>query len=154
MGHIGARSLLLAIDGIDYTADVSRAVVRSFPDEAVPLERWSVPGDVDLRPRRNALDLTFAQDAASGALWNLAWDQHGEQVAFHLAPYGNEIATLGEPHFAGTVWVIQPDGDILGGQATPSRNSVLTVQISWPVDGTVERLDSGESYPAALPVGW
>lgn len=146
MAHLGTRSLLLAVDGTDYTADVAKAVITS---KATGLRlRGRLIGE-----REYSLQITTPQDAAAGTLWGLAWTRSGETADFYLAPYGNEIATESQPHYAGTVIVDEPDGDFLGGSADPSRGRVMTVDMSWPTVGKPEQITSG-SYPALLPAGW
>lgn len=147
MGRIGTRSLLLAIDGVDYTDDVSEAVILT---EATGRRRvGTVAGE-----QVHNLALTFPQDASASSLWDLMWSHQNRPVVFHLAPYGNLGASEAQPHFTGTVTVVHPDGALIGGEAATSRRNVLTVSVVWPGHGVSERLTYGESYPADPPEGW
>ncbi|MFT4010869.1 MAG: hypothetical protein QM655_12605 [Nocardioidaceae bacterium] len=148
MGRLGGRSTLLAVEGIDYSDDVSRALITAAGSEQ---EAWG-PRPLG-KVRRHVLDLITPQDTGSSSLWRLAWLRDGEWVEFHLAPHGNSVASDAEPHYTGTALVAFPDGDFLGGQADPSIRRVLTVELSWLIDGEVTELTTGD-YPGIVPAGW
>lgn len=151
MGHIGSRSLLLAIDGRDYTDEVSRAVILSNAVDDAP-GHWLTPF-ADVRPRYHSLALTFAQDTDANSLLDLGWSRVGDEVAVHLAPHGNLTASASQPHYEGTVCIVQPD-ELVGGDADVSRRTVMTTQVVWPSNTTFEVLRDGELYPADPPEGW
>lgn len=153
MARVGTRSQLLAIDDIDYTDAVSKAVITVVPRP----DELRVLGEPDYEHggmRDYRLALTFAQDTDAESLWHLGWSRGGELVAFHLAPHGNLTATEDRPHFAGRAFVSGADGDLVGGEASTSISSVYTSDALWVVLGTPERLVDGEEYPALVPEEW
>lgn len=149
MTRVGARSLLLAIDGVDYTDSVSRAVIVSAarPED----QRGLCEPDYEHGGMRDyRLALTFAQDTAAESLWHLMWSRGGECLPIHLAPHGNVTASEAQPHFAGEAFVAGADGDVVGGEASTSPTAVYASDAVWVIEGIPERLTEGE-YPALLP---
>ncbi|HEY0889653.1 MAG TPA: hypothetical protein VGE38_08595 [Nocardioides sp.] len=145
MPRLGTRHLLLAIDGVDYSASISRAVMTSVRTDERLL------GEAD-NVRLYELELTLAQDLAADSLWGLMWARTGGTAAFYLAPYGNENASDSEPHYSGTVTVTEPDGGLVGGDANPSPRAVMTTQVVWAIHDRPERL-TDSSYPATVLEG-
>ena len=110
-------------------AEVSSAEVRSAVSEFPPLL-----GDT-VSPRDYTLAITLAQDAATSSLWSDIFDHAGERVPVTLAPYGNAVPSLDEPHFDQVATIVEPEGVILGGQASASTSARFTVEVEWPLDG-------------------
>lgn len=129
MAHIGTRKLTATIDGAEVAPDVSTVVIKSAETDSdfVPFAAAAAGGGRDY-----VLGLTMAQDAAAGSLWSQIWDAAGTEVDVVVRPYGNAVATAGEPHFEGTVIIKEPDGDLLGGEADPSSTARFTVEVEWP----------------------
>ncbi len=128
MAQIGTRKLTISIDGDERDADVSKAVVGTGASDA---DFVSFKMAAEGGAREYTLDLTFVQDAAAGSLWDQVWSHAGEEVPVIVRPYGNAVASAGQPHFTGTVTITEPDGDLLGGEADASTSARFTTEVSW-----------------------
>ncbi len=129
MARIGTRKLKLEVDGTEHTAQVSNVRIVSGESESdfTSFADAAAGGARDYR-----LAITLTQDAAATSLWNEIWASSGTDVPVTVMPYGNAVATVGEPHFEGTVTIKEPDGDLLGGEANASNTAVFTVEVEWP----------------------
>ena len=131
MAEWGTRSLVLRVAGADYSATVSKCRIRAGETDAdfVSFAEAAAGG-----ARKYRLVMTLKQDNASSALWFFAWAQAGQTVAYEVWPNGrpaNGIATPTQPKFSGTVVVMEPDGDLIGGDADPSATKVFTSEFEW-----------------------
>lgn len=149
MTRIGTRSLLLAIDGIDRTDDVSRALITSTAKNTTLAVVDGRVGEIQVREYR--LEVTTPQDPAG--LWGFVWANAGTFQDFYLAPFGNTEATAAQPHWSGVLSLTEPDGEFLGGTADPSRRRILTASLSWLILGRPTMQTSG-TYPGLIPAGW
>lgn len=129
MAALGTRLLTITVDGDDYTAEVSKAVIVSKPlAESDP--RWVMCG-----PRRGYdLEFTAVQDMAPGSLWRVVWSRADELVPCVLKPYGNAVPTETLPHYDFTVTVHEPEGALLGGEANRSINARQVIECVWPLE--------------------
>lgn len=128
MAAIGTRKLTMSLDAEDVTPDVSTCEIHSGETDAdfVSFAQAASGGGRDY-----SLHLTFVQDAASGSLWDRIWSHAGEDVDVIVRPYGNATPTAEQPHFTGTVTIVEPDGVILGGEADASTTQRFTVDVEW-----------------------
>jgi hypothetical protein len=149
MTRIGTRSLLLAMDGTDYTADVSKALITSTTKGTTRALADGSLGEIQIREYR--LEVTTPQDPAG--LWGSIWANAGTFQDFYLAPEGNADASTSQPHWSGVLSLTEPEGDFLGGTADASRRRILTASMSWLILGRPTRLTSG-TYPGLIPAGW
>lgn len=129
MAQIGTRRLTISIDGTEVAPEVSAATIASAETDSdfVSFAAAAAGGGRDY-----TLNLTMVQDAAANSLWDQVWSHAGEDVDVIVRPYGNATATAAQPHFHGTVTVVEPDGDLLGGEADASNTARFTVQVEWP----------------------
>lgn len=134
MARIGTRKLILEIDGTEYSAEVSKAVVTSGEGDTDFLTF------ADARAggkREYRLEFTAAQDAATAAnsfapsLWSMVFNEAGSDVPITIAPYGNAVPTATEPHFTAIATISEPDGDFLGGEADISPTAAMLFECSW-----------------------
>lgn len=131
--HLGTWSLTLTVDGVTRTGDISDCRIVSGPAptdresliRGAPLPSWDGP------QRAYRLQGVGAQDPAAGSLWDLVWSSVGMQVEVDLRPAGGGTASEDQPWFVGTVTISEPDGDLLGGPADPSRANRFTFEIDW-----------------------
>lgn len=132
MARVKPRLISLEVETIDRSDEVSKAVITSAAAQAdfVSFAEARSGGGRDY-----ALDMTIAQDHASGTLWDLIWTGAGTEVDGVFAPYGNETPTIAQPHYEFTATVAEPDGDYLGAEANESQTAVATIQVSWPLTG-------------------
>lgn len=132
MARITGRLLTLEIDETDYSDQASNASVGSAESES---DFLSFAEGAQGGARDYTLNLTVAQDLAAGTLWREIYDNVGDTVPFVIAPYGNAVATAGQPHVAGNAVISEPDGDFVGGQSTTSTSGAHTVEVSWKMTG-------------------
>lgn len=132
MARVKPRLIALEVSGTDRSNEVSKAVITSAASDAdfMSFEEARSGGARDY-----ALDMTIAQDHASGTLWDLIWTGAGTEVTGVYAPYGNEDPTVSQPHYGFTAKVAEPDGDFLGAEADDSTTAVATVEVSWALTG-------------------
>jgi len=128
LANVDKRALKITIDSVEYTGKISNGSVTAADSQNsfVTFEDAAAGGLKDW-----FLNLTLAQDAATGALWRKIWDETGTDVPFELRPYGNATPTATEPHFTGTATISLPDGDVLGGDADADPTAVQTVTVQW-----------------------
>ena len=82
--------------------------------------------------REYKLALTLKQDTSTTSLWYYAWASAGTDVAVEVWPNGGGTpATATPPKIGGTVTVVEPDGDFLGGEANASSTAVFTTEVEW-----------------------
>lgn len=126
---LGTRSLKLKIDGVEYTADVSKVYI----DSAAADSDFVSFADAKAGGRREyTLKFTATQDPADAtSIWNIVWTQTGEEIDVEVNPYGGAAASAANPTFTGTVTITEPDGTILGGEADPSTTARFTMELEW-----------------------
>jgi hypothetical protein len=129
MAAIGTRRLILSIDGDDVSADVSSATIVSA---ATSSDFVSFADAAAGGGREYHLKLTFVQDAVTASLWDQVWSAAGTDVAVIVQPYGSAAASATTPHFHGTVTIVEPDGDLLGGDADASTTARFVTEVEWP----------------------
>lgn len=125
------RELVLRISGVDYSAAVSRVVIRSVPTDS---DFVSFVDAQNGGKRDYHLALAVNQDTTAGALWDVIWSQRGADLAFELWPYGRPgsgTPTVAQPRFAGTATVPDPDGDFIGGEPDEDPTAVPTIDVEW-----------------------
>lgn len=128
MSALGTRKLTLTIDGEEVAPQVSRAIITSAATDSdfVSFADAAAGGGRDYK-----LALTFVQDAEDGSLWDLVWSAAGTDVPVIVRPYGNAAASVTEPHFSGTVTIVEPEGDLLGGEANASPSARFVTETEW-----------------------
>ena len=131
MSGLGTRLLQLTVGGTDYTAEISKAVITSGESDA----DFTTFADAAAGGARSYnLDFTAVQDMAAASLWDKVWTAAGTSVACILKPYGNAVASAGQPHYSFNAVVTEPDGDLIGGEADKSTTARMTIECSWPLD--------------------
>ena len=127
MSGIGTRKLKIEIDGTEYTAEVSKAVVTSGESDSDFLTFAGAAAG----GRAYKLNIVGVQDAATGSFWREVWDNAGDDVPITIMPYGNAVPTAAEPHFTATATISEPDGDFIGGEADSSTSARMTIEVTW-----------------------
>lgn len=134
-----ALALKFGSPAVDYWCDVTAATITN--DE----------GDTDVITfcdaaegggRQYFLNMTAIQSTDADGLWRYTWEHSGEVVGFTYAPHGNELPTVEQPHFIGTV-KIGPRPTI-GGEAGTANT--FTFETVWEIEG-VPTLDDGVVTP-------
>ena len=132
MARVIPRLISLEVDEVDRSDEVSKAVITAGASDT---DFMSFLAARSGGSRDYALDMTIAQDHASGTLWDLIWTGAGTEVDGIYAPYGNAVASVSQPHYGFTAVVSEPDGDFLGAEATDSTSAVAVVEVSWKLTG-------------------
>ena len=126
--RIYAKNVLFFVDGIEQQCDVTSLVLQkdSPPDNAAvdgtqtfcDLNSGSVDNvwvcNITAIQSGDVTDLSLYS-----AVWKLA-ENGGGDVAFIVKPYGNDTATLDEPHYTGTFTVAAGQFPQVGGEASES----------------------------------
>ena len=132
MARVIPRLISLEVEAIDRSDEVSKAVITAAASDS---DFMSFLAARSGGSRDYTLDMTIAQDHASGTLWDLIWTGAGTEIDGVYAPYGNEAPTIAQPHYGFTAVVSEPDGDFLGAEATDSTSAVAVVEVSWKLTG-------------------
>lgn len=129
MAALGKRTLVLTIGGADYTADVSKCTISSSATESdfVSFADAAAGGGRDYK-----LGMVLRQDLVAATLWDKIWTSPGTSIAVIVKPYGGAAASATNPHFTGNVTILEPDGDLIGGEADASVSARQTVEVEWP----------------------
>ena len=131
MAEWGTRALVFRLGGTDYSSAVSKVRIRSSETDAdfVSFTEAAAGG-----ARKYRLALTLKQDNATTSLWYYAWAQSGQVAPYEVWPNGRPgggTATPSQPKFTGSVVVMEPDGDFIGGDADPSTTKYFTAEMEW-----------------------
>jgi hypothetical protein len=132
MAQVGTRLLTLTVEATSRTGEVSNIRVTSGASDSdfLTFEQAAEGGAREYR-----LVGTAVQDLVADTLWDLMFSSPGTEVDFVIAPYGNALPTVAQPHIAGTAVVTEPDGDMVGGEADESTTARMTFDIDWPCTG-------------------
>lgn len=127
MARLGSRLLTLTIGGTDYTAEVTSAKITSAA---------AASGDVSFAEaatgggRQYTLALKFFQDPAASTLWDKVWSAAGTTVATVLHPAGGTVDAT-HPTITGDVVISEPDGDLIGGDASGDSTVRWVTEVAW-----------------------
>jgi hypothetical protein len=139
MARVIPRLISLEVDDTDRSDEVSKAVITSAKADSGFM---SLAASRSGGARDYALEMTIAQDHASGTLWDLVWTGNGTQVDGVYAPYGNTTASTTQPHYGFTAVVAEPDGDFLGAEADDNASSVAAIDVVWKLTGKPTKITS------------
>jgi hypothetical protein len=131
MPDVGTRKMVVRVDSTDFTDSVKSAkIVAGDKDSDFMSFAEALAGGA----RQYTLALTLKQATDTTSLWYYAWAQAGTDIAVELWPNGrpsNGTATSTQPKVSGTVTVVEPDGDFLGGEANKSTTAKFTTDVEW-----------------------
>lgn len=110
--RIKGQALTLEIDGADYAADISSAVLdnEEASSDVVTFADVASGGG-----RQFFITTTAVQSTDADSFWSTIWDHSGQIVNYTFAVHGNAVPTPAQPHFTGTVKI--PPKPKLGGDA-------------------------------------
>lgn len=125
------ENLSILIGGEEYNTNLSNArCTISDGDESFKTFAKVATGDTG----EWRLTGTGFQEFGEDSFWTYAWLNSGAKVPFVLAPHGNTVPSVAQPHFKGEVTIARkPD---FGGEA----GEEWEFEIDWPVDGVPERI--------------
>lgn len=139
MAKVGTRLLTLTVAGSSATDQVATAKYTSGEADADFLTFADAAAG---GARQYNLEFTAAQDMVAGTLWDLIWSAPGTTVVARIAPYGNAVASVAQPHYEASVVVKEPDGDFIGGDADVSTTAKLTYSAVWPCNAKPVKITS------------
>jgi hypothetical protein len=139
MAKVGTRLLTLTVAGNSATDQVATAkfTAGDADSDFVTFADAAAGG-----ARQYNLEFTAAQDMVSGTLWDLIWTSPGTTVLARIAPYGNAVASVAQPHYEASVVVKEPDGDFIGGDADVSTTAKMTYSAVWPCTAKPTKITS------------
>lgn len=132
MARVNPRLLVLKMGAVasetDRSADLSKIEFHSAEAdvEFVSFSEARAGG-----ARTYTAQLTLTQDHATGTLWNEIWANSGSSLSGIYVPYGNTTASVTQPHYSFTATISEPDGLLMGGEATKSTRAVASVEVEW-----------------------
>lgn len=90
--------------------------------------------------RQYTAQLTMTQDHAAATLWTEVWDNAGDTITGVYNPYGPAVTepTVAQPWFGFYALVSEPDGLIMGGEATNSARAVASIEVEWELQANAE----------------
>lgn len=122
--RIKGNKLALSFGGTEFWADHTKYELDNREAES----DVTTFADADAGGGRTFfLALGAIQSTQDGSFWRYVWENTGTIVAYRLAPHGNEVASVDQPHFTGTV-KIGPKPKI-GGEA--STDGEFEFEVSW-----------------------
>jgi hypothetical protein len=125
--QLGKRSLKISVDGTDREAEVTSCTITSKAADAglVTFANAAAGGT-----REYSLKFTAIQDPSADSLWDELWSHTGDDVDVVILPAGGTVDAT-HPAFTGTVTITEPDGDILGGDASIVSTDRFTFDCEW-----------------------
>ncbi len=130
--------LTLGTPGTDISVDlISYSVENEEADSDVVTFEDAASGGA----RQWFLRVTAIQSTATNSFWTNVWENTGESdIPYTIAPHGNAVATVDQPHFVGTLtYGPKPN---FGGEASTSASSAFTFDYEFKIDGDPTR-DTG-----------
>jgi len=140
---LGSRKLVLYVDSIDFTDSVSDVRITAGDKDS---DFMSFAEALAGGARQYQLLMTLKQNTDAASLWSYAWVEAGTDVAVEVWPngYNSGVQSTTYPQISGTVTVVEPDGDFIGGAANKSTTARFTTQFSWTFTAK-PTLDDGTS---------
>jgi hypothetical protein len=129
---LGTRALILSVEGVDYSDAVSSVSLNAADSDSDFLSFAEARAGGS---RTYSLAMTLKQDVTSASLWRMIWDNAGDEVAVIIRPNGGTAISGSTPTFAGTAVVAEPDGTVLGGDASKSASARFVVDVAWEFTG-------------------
>jgi hypothetical protein len=131
MPDVGTRKLVLRVNGTDFTSSVKDVRIVSGKKDA---DFMSFTDALTGGTREYTLKMTMKQATDTTSLWYYAWGSAGTDTPVEVWPNGRPgtgTATTTYPKVTGTVTVVEPDGDFLGGEANSSATALFTMDVEW-----------------------
>lgn len=128
MTQLGTRTLVISIGGTDYSAEVSDCRIISGPAGS---DFTSFAAAAAGGAREYKLKFKAVQDPQASSLWDKVWTLAGTSIAVIIKPMGSAAASASTPHFTGNVTIVEPDGDLLGGEADASTTARMLFEVEW-----------------------
>lgn len=122
--------LTLGAPGADHAADL---ISYKFENEAADPDAITFEDAEKGEGRQHYLRGAAVQSTQSASFWRYVWESSGDiAVPYTVAPHGNPIPTVNEPHFTGTL-SIGPKPS-LGGEASTDPKSSFQFDYEFKLD--------------------
>jgi len=125
---IGTRKTILKVGGTDFSDSVSTVAITTGEKDS---DFMSFAEALAGGAREYHLKLKIRQDTAAAALWYYIWASLGSDVAVEFWPNGGTVPSATTPKVSGTVTVMEPNGELLGGEANKSSTAVQVTEVEW-----------------------
>lgn len=132
MARVNPRLLVLEMGAVGAETDRSAELSKiEFHSAEADVEFVSFEEARGGGARTYTAQLTMTQDHATGSLWKEIWANAGESLSGIYAPYGNAAPSASQPHYSFTATISEPDGLLMGGEATTSTRAVASIEVEW-----------------------
>lgn len=140
MAAVPTRLLKFKINGVDYTAAASSAKLNAADSDS---DFVTFADAASGGAKTYTVQITAAQDLATGSLWRLIYASAGATVPFVGSAYGNTTASDTQPLISGTITIPAFDGDYWGGDADASTTAKMTFDSTWTFASQPSLVTSG-----------
>lgn len=139
MTALGTRLLTVTVGGTEYSDQVTdvRIKSRAAEGDSVTFAEARAGGG-----RVYSVAFKMTQDNAVGSLWDRIWSAAGTTVPVVIRPAGNVTASAAQPHYSGNVTIVEPDGDLLGGEADSSTTARWFTEVEWDMTAKPTKVTS------------
>jgi hypothetical protein len=139
----GTRLLTLEIDGEEWEGAVTGVRIQSAASDSDITTFYDAANGGS---RQYTLAFTVVNDYQADTLWDKAFSNAGDTVAFKIRPYGNAASVSStKPGFSGNCVIAEPDGDFIGGDANVSTTARQTSDFAWICTAKPTRIVSDSS---------
>lgn len=131
-------SLKLGTPGTEFAADLTTWEISNDDADS---DVTTFEDAADGSGRQEKLTGTAIQSTAAASFWRYVWENRGlKNVPFTVAPHGNAVPTVAEPHFVGFLAIgARPT---IGMEANTSATSASTFEFEFLIEGEVT-MDEG-----------
>lgn len=118
------------IENVDVSDEISRIEIHATPaaDEVVTFSTARQGGEYDW-----SVHMTILEDHSSGSLLAMALATPGAELDLVYLPIHDASPSATVPHYEATAISQHPNGKVMGGTATRSRNTTSTIEVVWPL---------------------
>lgn len=139
MSAIGTRLLKIKIGAVEYTAHVSKVTISPTDVSGPVTYAEAAAGGA----KEWQLKFTALQDPDTASLWRQVWASAGSTVAVVVNPFGVTTFLPATPGYSGNAIISAPDGDFIGGEASPSVSARQTFEATWTFTAKPTELTTG-----------
>lgn len=134
MARVSPRLLVLELGAVgaetDRSAELSKIEFHTGEADAefVSFEEGRAGG-----ARVYTAQLTMTQDHAAGTLWTTIFENAGSTLNGIYNPHGPDVTepSASQPFYGVKAVVSEPDGLLMGGEATNSQRAVASIEVEW-----------------------
>lgn len=117
--------------GVEHSADL---LSYKFENEAADGDAVTFEDAENGEGRQHYMRGAAVQSTQSASFWRYVWENSGDtEVPYTVAPHGNAVPTVDEPHFVGTMTISTIPA--LGGEASTDPKSSFQFDYEFALDG-------------------